>query len=107
MATNDERVALWTTIRSEHPALAQALQAARRLDRDTVAIDAYPASTEGWVWSAIETQNPALAKLITEKMKPLKLQFEGPGTHIEVATEDLINALVANTRQVVKHRVAG
>jgi len=110
MITKAEKAALWQTIQQQHPEFGAALKAARDEGSDHVAIDRYPARTNGWLMAAIRSARPKLAELIEDRMLPEKAEVSDlfdPAVCVE--TDDLIAALIEfeDTRATEEVRKAG
>ena len=96
MAAQSEKAKLWQMIRSQHPALAKALQEARDRTDGQVVVDGYPARTQRWLMNSLKKANPALASLLIDTVFPDKSFWETVSKpQVTIATDDLIDALLA------------
>jgi hypothetical protein len=98
MTKQDEKLALWQLIRSDHPTLAAALTAGRDAEDSYVAIDRYPAATTRWIREAVQNE-PGLAETV-QGLEQIKAQF-GRGSSISVDVSALVTALIRNNRSVL------
>lgn len=92
--TSEAKQALWMKIQKEHRELAAALQAAKARGDKHIGIDDYPIQTVDWMWYALKRHKPELCEVIAQQLRPMADAFDGPGTVIEVAIEELVEALM-------------
>ena len=86
---------LWRLIEAEHEVLAAALIQAKEQGKVEIRITGYPAKTQRWIDRALQRCRPDLMRVVQEDLQPMLDLFADPQAEIEIAKEELIEALVA------------